>query len=140
MPAIVNQRAGQENALQDPDIHYKKSNKYFSNIVDVYCQELYILMVSLLSDNGVTPLVIPSISWFLVWRRRLGTPSAFFFCPVQNHALSFADRLSIAVKIFLKGAVRINADVIRLLRAQPGEPGSDLVQMQAGDFLVQLLG
>jgi hypothetical protein len=46
---------------------------------------------------------------------------------------------SITVEIFLKRAVDINPDVIRLLRPEPGQSRTDFIQVKPGYFLIQFL-
>src|SRR5690606_33220300 len=47
---------------------------------------------------------------------------------------------SIAIQLGLVGALDGHADVVRLLVGQLGQLRADLVEVEAGDFLVELLG
>src|SRR5690606_40776908 len=50
------------------------------------------------------------------------------------------DADSVAVMVRLERALLGNAEILGLLRAQPGQLGADLRQMQAGDLFVEMLG
>ena len=68
-------------------------------------------------------------------------PSTSDFCTLRGTSSRLSDRSAlVAVSRRLVGTGLLDADVLGLLVGEDGELGSQLVQVEAGDLLVQVLG